>query len=161
MSDLNKEFSRILTEIENTISNEEERKLVKQKVEELSTLFINKIEYMNEVFDNRIKNVEDNEKRLDIMLKQLQKSVNEIESDIYDEDTDGEFDFEIVCPYCNTEFVTDLSMMNQESNEIKCPECNNIIELDWNDEDDGCSGHCGGCHGCGSHEFDEDEDEDK
>ena len=35
--------------------------------------------------------------------------------------------------------------------EIKCPECNNTIELDWSgdlEEGEGCSGHCSSCGGC-------------
>ena len=70
-----------------------------------------------------------------------------------------DFDFEIVCPYCNYEFVIDV---DENKTEIECPECNNLIELDWSgDVDDepsagGCLGDCHGCHGCGS----EDEDDD-
>ena len=72
----------------------------------------------------------------------------------------GEYDFEIVCPYCNNEFVTDLKLMNEEKTEIRCPECNNIIELDWNDdEDEGCQGHCDACHGCMSDDYEEYNDE--
>ena len=45
----------------------------------------------------------------------------------------------------------------------ECPECKNIIELDWSgdlydDENDGCSGHCCGCSGCGDIEEDEEDD---
>ena len=50
----------------------------------------------------------------------------------------------------------------QDKTEIECPECKNIIELDWSgnldDEDDGCSGHCCGCSGCGDDTSDEDDD---
>ena len=76
------------------------------------------------------------------------------EKDIYDEDG---FDFEIVCPYCNYEFIIDL---DENKSEIECPECKNMIELDWtgniNDEKSGCQGSCHGCIGCG----DENEEED-
>ena len=37
---------------------------------------------------------------------------------------------------------------DEEKNEIKCPQCNNIIELDWNsDEESSCDGNCSHCHG--------------
>ena len=43
-------------------------------------------------------------------------------------------------------------------NEIICTECNNVIELYWNDdEEEGCSGHCSSCHGC-SDDFEDDEE---
>ena len=53
-------------------------------------------------------------------------------------------------------------LLDENKTEIECPECNNLIELDWSgDVDDepsagGCLGDCHGCHGCGS----EDEDDD-
>ena len=55
-------------------------------------------------------------------------------------------DFEIVCPYCNHEFVSDIG---SDIKEVECPECHNTIELDWNQEgEDECGGHCGTCGGC-------------
>ena len=48
---------------------------------------------------------------------------------------------------------------------LKCPKCDNIIELNWsgNLEDDidqgGCQGHCLGCHGCDDVEQDADDDD--
>ena len=94
----------------------------------------------------------------DNMPQNKWKDMNEkdIEDDIYEEEG---FDFEIVCPYCEHEFVIDTS---EDKTEIKCPECKNIIELDWSgnldDEDDGCSGNCCGCSGCGDDTSDEDDD---
>lgn len=160
MANLGEEYNRILSEIERTISNENEREIVKQKVVELSSLFISTMEKMSDMVENKIAKVEEKQKELDEKIEKVNKSVNEIENDIYDEEN-GEFDFEIVCPYCSYEFVTDLNMLDNEKSEIKCPECNNIIELDWNDneEEEGCSGHCCDCHGCGDEE-ENDEDED-
>ena len=133
MAENKEEYTKILEEINNKISN----------------------------IEDRLKILESNEEKITAILGQLQSEVSEIEGDIYDgEEQDGEFEFEIVCPYCNTEFITDIALINQEKNEIKCPECNNIIELDWNDEENGCSGDCShGCHGCGHDHF-EDEDDD-
>ena len=150
MSELNKEYKRIVSEIEGTISNDKEKKIVKQKIEELTSLFVNKVEHINNSMVERVKAIEENQKRLNIIVKQLQTSVNEIENDIYDEEQSSEYDFEIVCPYCNSEFIADMSLVDNDKNEIRCPDCNNIIELDWNDEEDdeGCHGSCGGCHGC-------------
>ncbi len=89
----------------------------------------------------------------------MQQVIDNIEKDIYSEDG---FDFEIVCPYCDYEFIIDL---DENKTEIECPECQNIIELDWTgdideenqnqDKQHGCNGSCHGCSGC-----DEDDDED-
>lgn len=86
-------------------------------------------------------------------MGKVEKIVDSIEKDIY---LDNEYDLEIVCPYCNYSFSLDS---DEIKNEIECPECKNIIELDWNDDltNEGCSGSCGSCfHGCNNQEDDED-----
>ena len=55
--------------------------------------------------------------------------------------------------YIETEF-------DENQKEVKCPECNNVIELDWSCDDD-CEDHCGdGCDSCGGcgHHHDTDQD---
>ena len=159
MSNLSKDYDRIISEIEKTISNEQEREIVKQKIADLSILFFNLIENMNSIVEEKLVRIEEKQNDIDERIENLKKSVDEIEGDIYEES--GEYDFEIVCPYCSNEFVTNLELIDDEKSEIRCPECNNIIELDWNDEEDdeGCSGHCSSCHGCGDEDYLEYEDE--
>ena len=53
----------------------------------------------------------------------------------------------------------ELALISEDKKEIECPECKNIIELDWSGdlgEDNECSGHCHGCSCCD--ESDEDDD---
>ena len=95
-----------------------------------------------------------NQKDLEGKISKIQNIINKIESDIY---LDEGYDFEIVCPYCNNEFIID---MDEDRKEVTCPECENVIELDWTgdiDDDFEC-GHegCSGCHGCGHDEEDDD-----
>jgi len=153
MSVLSDNYKRIVSEIEEKLSNPEELEFVKEKISELSMLFMDMIDSLAEKADEKIKQIEEKQKQIESKMSEVENAVNEIESDIYTEE-EGSFDFEIVCPYCSHEFVAEIN----GKNEIACPECNNIIELDWNEEEDeGCSGHCGGCHGCGE-EFEEDEE---
>ena len=155
MSVLSDNYKRIISEIEGKITNPEELEFVKEKVSELSMLFMDIIDNLTEKADEKIRQIEEKQKQIEDKMLQVENVVNEIESDIYVEDEEGNFDFEIVCPYCNNEFVAEIN----GKNEIACPECNNIIELDWNDEEDeGCLGHCGGCHRCDG-EFDDDEED--
>lgn len=116
---------------------------------------------LNEQIENllkEMKEIKENQKAMNEKMEKMQQVIKHIESDIYldeDCDCDCDFDFEIVCPYCEYEFVIDA---DEQKNEIECPECKNIIELDWSGdlcEDDECSGHCHGCSGCG----DSDEDD--
>ena len=43
--------------------------------------------------------------------------------------------------YCNYQFIADVD--SEINEEIECPECHNVIELDWNEDEctQGCS-HC-------------------
>lgn len=92
-----------------------------------------------EILTNKVENIEKRQRIIEDKINQIHNSVSGIEEDIYD---DG-FELEIICPYCNTEFVADV----ESKSEVKCPECQNIIELDWNggEEQQCCSGHCSGC----------------
>lgn len=92
-------------------------------------------------------------------VQNFEKMLDNIEKDIYMDDS--EFDLEIVCPYCNFTFMLDP---NETRDEVECPECKNLIEIDWDGEciDDGCNGHCAGCgNGCTDNDIDDDDsDED-
>lgn len=117
------------------------------------------LEQQIETLLGEVKELKENQKVMTNKIEKMQQVIDHIESDIY---SDEGFDFEIVCPYCEHEFVIDA---NEDKNEVECPECKNVIELDWtgdlyDDEDDGCSGHCSGCSGCGDSSDEENEDDD-
>ena len=111
---------------------------------ELTLIFMDIIDRLTALTDARIKEIEERQEEINSRISSVQSMVDEIEGDIYEED-DG-YEFEIVCPYCNYEFTTDMA--DEERDEIKCPNCKNIIELDWNQEDDcsACAGNCSHCY---------------
>ena len=116
----------------------------------------NKFEQQIENLLKEIKELKENQKVMNEKMTKMQQVIEHIESDIYiDGDCGCDCDFEIVCPYCDYEFFIDADM---DKKEVECPECKNIIELDWTgdleEEDEGCSGHCHGCSGCGDSEED-------
>jgi len=118
-----------------------------------------KLEQQIETLLGEVKELKENQLLMTNKIENMQKVIDHIESDIY---SDEGFDFEIVCPYCEHEFVIDA---NEDKNEVECPECKNVIELDWtgdlyDDEDDGCSGHCCGCSRCADSSDEENEDDD-
>lgn len=98
----------------------------------------------------------DRQNKVEAKMERVEKIVDTIEKDIY---VGNEYDVEIVCPYCNYNFVLDPDEMKDE---VECPECNNLIEIDWDGESfDECSGSCGSCgHKCGDIYDDEDEQDD-
>ena len=119
------------------------------------------IEKNIELILKEIREIKSNQDRNERKLHELQKVVDNIKSDIYmDEGFDDNFEFEIICPYCEHEFVIDA---NENKTEIQCPDCNNTIELDWSgnldeEEKDEFIGNCAGCPGCGTSNYDEDDD---
>ena len=152
MSKLSNEYLKIIEDIEKHISNKEESKYVTKKIGELTALYMDLIEKSINANLDRIEEIEE-------QLDKVQETVSLIKKDIYE---DEDYDFEIVCPYCNHEFVA--SVEDELKEEIECPKCHNIIELDWDGEEDeeGCSGHCCSCgfHDDCESEDDEENDED-
>ena len=143
MSDLKNHYQAILTELENHFQNEDDQAFVLNKFQELSMMFMDVIDRLTYLTDIRIKEVEERQQEIDNRIETVKKVVDGIENDIYEDDE--AYEFEIICPYCNHEFVADIN--SEENAEVECPECHNIIELDWN-EDEGCGGCCSHCDGC-------------
>ena len=157
MSKLSEEYLKILNDIDENISDEKEKQYVIKKVAELSSLYMDIIDRVTNICSKRMEEIEKYQNELEERLDKVKGTVDLIKKDIYEDD---EYDFEIVCPYCNHEFVADVEDELRE--EIECPECHNIIELDWDgDDDDGCTGFCSSCghhDGCNSDEPKEDDD---
>ena len=64
----------------------------------------------------------------------MENTLKKIENDFFDDDYENEDLEHIQCPYCNTNFFIEF---DDTKKEIICPDCNNVIELDWgNFEDD-------------------------
>ena len=143
MSDLKGKYKKILEDLENTIKDPEDLIFAKEKFMELTMIFMDIVDRLTALTDARIKEVEEKQEAINDRINTVQSMIDEIEGDIYEDDDN--YEFEIVCPYCNYEFTTDIT--DGEKEEVKCPSCNNIIELDWNEEDEySCSGNCSHCH---------------
>ena len=151
MSKLSEEYLKILNDINEHISDEEEKKYVLKKVSELSALYMDIIDRITGVNSKRMEELEKYQDELEQKIDKVKGTVDLIKKDIYE---DEDYDFEIVCPYCNHEFVADVE--DELKEEIECPECHNIIELDWDGDDEGCTGSC---TSCGLHEECKNEDE--
>ncbi len=149
MSVLQDKFNSIIAKIEERITDPEELEFVKQQIADISMMYIDEINKIMDLSERRVNQVYENQKILEQKMAEIERGMNTIEKELFIED---EYDFEIVCPYCNHEFLTDI---NSDKKEVECPECHNVIELDWNSEEHECSGHCGSCGGCGTDEDEE------
>ena len=157
MALLKNEYKSFLDDIEKNIKNKEDLEYIKERFASFMDVVLSQMDYIMEYKEEKMAELENTQKELDERMSKMQQVIDNIEKDIYAEDG---FDFEIVCPYCDYEFIIDI---DENRTEIECPECENMIELDWtgnlDDEHEGCNGGCHGCHGCGEHD-DEDEDDD-
>ncbi len=141
MSDLKSRYKEILNELQENIKDEKERNFVITKFQELSIIFMDIIDRLTYITDIRVKDVEEKQKEIESKISDVQKIVDGIENDIYEDEEP--YEFEITCPYCNHDFVADIN--SDTAIEVECPECHNIIELDWNVEDDEEEHDCPHC----------------
>ena len=159
MSKLSEEYLKILNDIDKNISDEDEKQYVLKKISELSSLYMDIIDRVTSVNSKRMDELEKCQDELEEKLDKVKGTVELIKKDIYEDD---DYDFEIVCPYCNHEFVADVE--DELKEEIECPECHNIIELDWDGDDEGCTGFCSSCghhHECNDDEKKDEHDDDE
>lgn len=153
MSNLNSEFKNILETLENNIKNKEDLEFVKVQIFNLYNLFFDEITNLENLANSRISELTQRQVSIEETLKSMEKEIKNISVDIYgeEESEDEEYDFTIVCPYCDEEFVLEVDELKDE---VICPNCNETIELDWGHECDE-----GSCSSCGHHcHHDEDDD---
>ena len=128
MAKLREEYNNFLADVEKNLKNKEDVIYVKQRF----SIFVDKlIDQIDEVFEakqQRIDAIEEKQNRIENKMNVMQQAINNIEKDIYSEE---DFDFEIICPYCDNQFVIEAE---EGKTEVECPQCNNIIELDWSEE---------------------------
>ena len=151
MGTIKTEYKSFLDDIEKNIKDKEDLEYIKKRFTSFLDVMLDQIDYIMDYKKEEIDKLEKTQRQIEDKMSKMQQVIDNIEKDIYDEG----FDFEITCPYCNYEFFIDV---DENKTEVECPECKNMIELDWSgdvdDDQDGCNGDCHGCSGCG----DEDDD---
>lgn len=160
MSELKKEFKTFMDDVEKNITDPKDLEYIKGRVADFFGVILNEVERIANYKEEKMTLMAQRQQEIEEKMGKMEQIIGNIKKDIY---ADDEFDFEITCPYCNSEFIVD---MDEDKTEITCPECNNVIELDWSgevdDEGAGCMpGGCASCHGCepkDKKETDEDDD---
>lgn len=170
MSDLKTKLNEIINDFDKNIKNKEDLEYIKSQVYNISVLFLDEMDKLAEINLQRLNVLNDREKELAKRVADIEKTMDLIKREMFVEPE--ECDFEITCPYCNEEFVEDFS--DGIKSEIRCPECDNVIELDWHEEDgcgcgcehdcdcgcdDDCDGECN-CDDCDCDECEEDNEDD-
>jgi len=145
MSELKDKLTKEVEEIEQTISNPEEKAKVLKAIQEMIGDFTKHI----------------------ITLTERQNEIEEKVTEIYDVLTDLEEelvrgwqeDLQGECPYCGEIIPFEFENEEGEYCDFECPKCHNVIEIealmnehhcDCNCEDCGDDNHCdGSCDECG------------
>lgn len=130
MAELSDRYRRVLAEISSHISNKEEKKYVEKKVIELSSIYLELLDRLTKMSHVKMNAIEESQAKLIEKVARIQDAINLIQNDIYEWDS---YDFEIICPYCNHSFITEMT--GEYLKEIECPECHNKIELDWDEKE--------------------------
>ena len=145
MAKLREEYNNFLKDVEKNLKNKEDLEYVKVRFSMFVDKVIDEMDMLVDYKTQKMNEIEQKQKEIDDKMGKMQQIIDNIEKDIY---SDEGFDFEIICPYCDNQFVIDV---DEDKTEVECPVCNNIIELDWSgdvEEDSDCHGSCSGCHGC-------------
>lgn len=158
MGKIKNEYKSFLDDIEKNIKNKEDLNYVKGRFSSFVDVVVDEVDSILNYRKEEMDLLQERQKEIEEKMSKMQGILDNIEKDIYAEDG---FDFEIICPYCDNEFVIDV---DDDKTEIICPECENVIELDWtgnidddqdNKQDGSCNGSCHGCHGCEDEEDDD------
>ena len=128
MENLKNEYNSFLEDIQKNIKDPKDLEYITAKLNNFIEVVLGQMDRLLDYRKDEIKRIEEVQKKLGSKMGKLEKTVQNIEKDIYQDD---EYEFDITCPYCNYEFVADLDETNSE---LECPECENIIELDWSTE---------------------------
>ena len=127
---LNNKFKEVIKNLEGNIENKKDLAYAKAQVMELTMLYLDELDRLENVYKEKVAICEH---RLDSLEVAMQKLDTEIFQDGEEEEEDTDLE-PIKCPYCNTNFFIEF---DNSKKEMKCPDCKNIIELDWgNFEDD-------------------------
>jgi len=150
MDNMNKEYKKILSKIEEKLKDSSELEFVKSEINNLFMMFFNEIDELKNLYDEKIETILDRQSYFDEkltyieeMTKSLEKEIMEDEQDEYirsmlkaDEDLADEEEYEdceIICPYCGELIIIGADEIRKE---ISCPYCTNLMELDWQENSD-------------------------
>lgn len=127
MSNLEEQYKRIIETLESTIKDEEKLNLAKEQLDTIVQSIVDDCNMILEKYDEKISYIEACNSKNEEKLKELEKKLISFEKMIEIED----YDIFITCPYCGFEFQTEY---DETIKEVRCPDCQEIIEIDWDDE---------------------------
>ena len=122
---LGNKFKEVIKNLESHIKDKKDLEYAKKQVTELTMEYLEELGKLEENYDLKFNQCS---QRIDEIEQTIEKM--DEENIISEEDVDME---PITCPYCNIKFLIEYDSRQKE---VKCPDCKNIIELDWESYDD-------------------------
>ena len=108
MSDLQNKLDKVISDIEKRLTNKEDFEYVKTQIYNIYTIFLDEFDKLEAKCNEKMEDIAVRCKVLDDRMSEIEDSIDKIESDIYIKENE-EFDFDVTCPYCDTEFSVDFS----------------------------------------------------
>ena len=123
---LDKRYNEVIEELNKNMESESDSQYAKMVITELTLMYLDEVNKLEKAYEKKIQ-------LCNLRLAELEQRIEGLENYIFDEEDDGSVC--ISCPYCNADIILDSSTPEDE---IECPECKNMIELDWGflDDDD-------------------------
>lgn len=124
---ISKKYNEILKKLEKGIVGKNNLELAKSLFSELNLIYVDSLEKISEDYNRKILDIEERVEKLEEILE-MDLHQNELE-----EDSSINLSESITCPYCGSDFLVEH---DENTHEITCPECDNLIELDWGEFED-------------------------
>ena len=105
MSKFKNEYKSFLDDIEKNIKNPDDLNYIKERFAKFMDVVIEKMDQVLDFKNQELDHLLEMQKGLENRMDKMQRIIDNIEKDIY---SDEGFDFEIICPYCNYEFIADV-----------------------------------------------------
>ena len=128
MSDLEKQYQKMIETLENSIKDKDELMKAKEQLDDIVSIVVDDCNEIMDRYDEKIKKIQDKNSEYETRITILEEKLRYFETMVESED----YDFFITCPYCGFEFQTDY---DDEVDEIECPECGQIFDIEWDDDD--------------------------
>lgn len=122
---ISKKYDEIIKNLEAKIEDKDLLDYVKNQISDLTFCYIRNLEKCIKTYENRIDNI-------DFKVNNIANVVNKIEQDFLEDSKTLDLE-PITCPYCNFNFLVEY---DSKKTEMKCPECDNLISLDWGEDDE-------------------------
>ncbi len=119
MSEFKDRIIKEVEKIDKTISNDDERKVVMKSLEAIL-----------QDFTTHVVRLLDRQEEVEEQVAQMQEDILDLQGQV-----NGDFgELEQNCPYCGQ--AIPLWAIDETLNEVECPNCHKMVEVDYYDDDD-------------------------